>query len=310
MNHSFKNFILISLILLFWGCNETRPIDLIVHNAQIYTVNPLFEVAQAMAIDKGKIVAVGAENEILNKYYSENKIDAKKQAIFPGFIDAHCHFVGYAQNLTQVNLVGTQSFNEVLDRVKAFANRIDNEWIIGRGWDQNDWSAKDFPTNKELNTLFPNRPVFLERIDGHAALVNQAALDLAQITIQTQIDGGIIMAAPPLLQQDINPETGHYSSSLLSGILIDNAVDLVSKVIPKMSNKNLEKALLVAQKKLLEVGLTTIDDAGLSKENIDLIDHLQQENLIQLKIYAMVSSTPELLHYYLKTGPLPYSPLH
>ena len=182
-----KQLILILSSFLLFSCSETELADLIVHNGKIYTVNDAFNIAEAMVISDGKIIDIGPEHEILNKYTAKKIIDAKKQVIYPGFIDAHCHFVGYALNLKTVNLVGTKSFEEVIERVEKFSKENDNEWIIGRGWDQNDWDVKEFPNRFKLDELFPNKPVFLTRIDGHAAIANKAALKRANIHSETKV---------------------------------------------------------------------------------------------------------------------------
>lgn len=300
------------ILLTILSCNSSpkEQADLIVHNAKIYTVNDLFDVADAMAIKDGKIIAIGPENEILNKYQFDAKevIDAGKKPIYPGFIDAHCHFVGYAQNLKQVNLVGTKSFEEVIKRVEAYAKNNDTEWIIGRGWDQNDWENKAFPTKDELDQLFPNKPVFLTRIDGHAALANQAAFNIAKITPDTKVEGGIITYQIEQNGNNIefgNNELPNYKngSPKATGILIDNAIELVSQHIPHPTKKELTEALLFAQHKLFEVGVTTVDDAGLSKDTIDLIDNLHQQGKLKLKVYAMITGDTTNLNHYLKKGP-------
>lgn len=285
MKYSFS--ILITLTIILFGCEETPKIDLIVHNAKIYTVNDAFEVVEAMAIDKGKIIAIGAENEIKNKYLAKEYVDAKQMNVYPGFIDAHCHLYNYAALLNELNLQGTKSFEDVISKTIAFDKSNTFEWILGKGWDQNDWENKDFPTKEKLDELFPDKPVFLLRIDGHAALVNQKALDLAKFDKTTKINGGII----------------EHKNNTLTGIIMDNAVESIKKIIPAKSKKILTEELLVAQKNLFQVGLTTIDEAGLEKEQIDLLDELQQSNQLKLKIYAMISSSEELLEYYLKKGP-------
>jgi predicted amidohydrolase YtcJ len=285
MKYSFS--ILIALTTIFFGCGETLKIDLIVHNAKIYTVNESFEVVEAMAIDKGKIIAIGAENEIKNKYLAKEYLDAKQMNVYPGFIDAHCHLYNYAALLNELDLQGTKSFDDVLSKTITFEKSNSFDWILGKGWDQNDWEIKDFPTKEKLDELFPDKPVFLFRIDGHAALVNQKALDLAKFDKTTKIVGGII----------------EQKNNVLTGIIMDNAVEAMKKIIPAKSKKILTEELLEAQKNLFQVGLTTIDEAGLEKEQIDLLDELQQSNKMKLKIYAMISSSEELLEYYLKKGP-------
>jgi len=299
------------LIMLLMNCTTTETADLIVHNAKIYTVNDAFDVAEAMVITNGKIIAIGAENEILNKYSAAKIIDAKKNPIYPGFIDAHCHFVGYALSLKEVNLVGTKSFDEVLQRVVDFAKTNNNEWIVGRGWDQNDWKIKDFPTNEKLNELFPNRAVFLTRIDGHAAIANAEVLRRANITYQTKVDGGIITFNVAQNKEDFKLNNSNHSETNSfskyhpepTGILIDNAIDLVAKILPQPTKKELTSALITAQFQLFEVGITTVDDAGLTKDTIDLINQLQQDGQLKIKVYAMISGTKEMLDYYLPKGP-------
>lgn len=308
----FKTILFFLLTTLLFSCDpkKNEQVDLVVHNAKIYTVNGLFEVTEAMAIKDGKIIAIGPENEILNKYQFVAKeiIDAKKRAIYPGFIDAHCHFFGYAQNLKEVNLVGTNSFDEVVERVKNFAKNNETEWIVGRGWDQNDWEIKEFPNRFKLDSLFPDKPVFLTRIDGHAALANETALNIAKINPNTKIDGGIITYYVEQNGNQIsfsNSELNNFKNNnpKPTGILIDNAVDLVKQYIPKSDKKSIAEALINAQNNLFEVGVTTVDDAGLGKDSIDLIDELQKANKLKIKVYAMISGNEQNLEHFLKTGP-------
>ncbi len=242
-----------------------------------------------MAINKGKVVAIGTDEEIKTKYNSPTLVDADGKNIFPGFIDAHCHFLGYGLGLQRADLVGTKSFEEVLQRLPSPTEESlrSGAWIIGRGWDQNDWGVKEYPTNEKLNSLYPNTPIFLKRIDGHAALVNETALRLAGINEKTKISGGEII----------------LKNGKLTGILIDNAVDLVSKVIPQPSKEQIQKALLAAQKNCFAVGLTTVDDAGLMKNDIDIIDEQQKKGDLKMRIYAMLSDDATNYNYYLKAGP-------
>jgi predicted amidohydrolase YtcJ len=135
-----------------------------------------------MAISKGKIVAIGGK-EILKKYTSTQKIDAQQKPIYPGFIDAHCHFTGFATDRWKLELWGTKSWEEIIEKLKIYAKTAPKEWLYGRSWDQNDWTVKEFPTKEKLDELFPNRPVYLKRIDGHAAIANQKALDLQKLQL-------------------------------------------------------------------------------------------------------------------------------
>lgn len=282
-------FIILPLLLLFSCAPKQDWVDLIIYNANIYTVDSLFTVKQSMALNKGKIVATGSNEEIKSKYNSSTLIDAKGKTIFPGFIDAHCHFLGYGLGLQRADLTGTKSFEEVLQRLPSPTEESlrKGTWIVGRGWDQNDWDNKEYPTNEKLNLLYPNTPVFLKRIDGHAALVNQTALLLAGVTAKTKISGGEFI----------------LKDGKLTGVLIDNAVDLVSKVIPPASKEQIQKALMAAQKNCFAVGLTTVDDAGLMKNDIDIIDELQKKGELKMRIYAILSDDTLNYTYYLKAGP-------
>lgn len=291
-----KYLALFIVSILLFSCSEKQQwVDLIVHNATIYTVDSSFSVKESMAINKGRIVATGPDEEIMSKYNSSTVIDAQGKAVFPGFIDAHCHFLGYGMGLGQVDLIGTKSFDEVIAKLaefKALASPIDKKrieivWTIGRGWDQNDWAVKEFPTREKLDSLYPDEPVFLKRVDGHAALVNKRALELAGITEKTKVAGGEIIL------KDGKP----------SGVLIDNAVDLVAKIIPPNSEEAKTQALLAAQENCFAAGLTTIDDAGLMREDIGVIDALQKNGKLKMRVYAMLSDSGPNYAHYLKTGP-------
>ena len=175
----------------------------------------------------------------------------------------------------------------MIERVAAWAEKNPDGWVLGRGWDQNEWPSKKFPDKTKLDSLFPNRPVYLTRVDGHAALVNSEALRIAEINSDTKVSGGkveLVNGAP-------------------SGILIDNAMDLVFGKIPAPSEKQSEDALLKAQQNCFAVGLTTVDDAGLSLETVRLIEKLQNDGKLKMRIYAMLDPTEENFEAFQK----PYS---
>lgn len=268
--------------------------DTLFFNAKIYTVDADNTIADAMVINEGKIIFVGKKEEAQEQYIPKTQIDLAGKFVYPGFIDAHCHFAGYGLNQSQALLSGTKSWDDVIDKVKAYAATKPDGWIVGRGWDQNDWSGKtpsgekkDFPTNEKLNALFPNQPVYLTRIDGHACIANQKALDLAHITANTKIAGGEI-----LLQ-----------NGKLTGVLLDNAMDLVKEKIPQATKSQLEDALLTAQQNCFAVGLTTVDDCGLEKYKIDAIDLLQKDGKLKMRIYAMVADDDSSKNYFFSHGP-------
>lgn len=282
-----KNLLTCFLLIICFSCTSSKKeVDTIVTNAKVYTVNSNFETAEAFAIKDGKFEAVGSTLEIQENYSAENIIDAQGKAIVPGLIDGHCHFYGLGLNRQTVNLVGTTSFDEVMKRVIDFQNTKHTNFIIGRGWDQNDWEEKTYPNKALLDKLYPNTPVALTRIDGHAMLCNQAALDLANITSKTEVSGG-----------EIKKENGK-----LTGILIDNPMELVEAIFPEQTRQQQIDALLDAQSYCTSYGLTTVSDAGLDKNVIELIDSMQQAGDLHMRVYAMISNKTENLDYYLSKG--------
>jgi predicted amidohydrolase YtcJ len=287
-------FTLIIIIIQSCSLSKKEQAELILINGNIYTVNENFDKAQAFAVKNGRFLAVGTNEDILKLYESKNVVDAKNQTILPGLIDAHCHFFGLGMAMQNLDLEGSRSFKELVEKVSAYHKEKDPKIIFGRGWDQNDWEQKVFPTKDTLDLLFPNTPVILKRIDGHALLVNQKALELAGIDGNTKVSGGEIIK----------------KDNKVTGVLIDNAMDLVYKVFPEKDKKKSIMALLDAQKTCFSLGLTTVDDAGLGKEAIDLIDSLQQKDLLKIRIYAMVSATEDNLDFYLKNGIIKTEKLH
>ena len=283
----YRSLIIIFTIVFISCRHKQEKADLVVHNAKIYTVDAEFSVVQAMAIKDGRIVELGAEREILNKYRADQFIDAKGRYIYPGFIDAHCHFYRLGKEMQQIDLKGTYSFDDVLDRVVNYSKEKEANWIIGNGWDQNDWEVKEFPNRKKLDSLFPETPVVLKRIDNHAVLANSAALKSAGITKTTQIEGGKVLVE--------NDE--------MTGMLIDNAAKQILKEVPEPLEATQVEMLKAVEAVCFEAGITTVDDAGLNKSIIDLIDEMHKEGELKMQIYAMLSDEEENYEHYLNTGP-------
>ncbi len=286
---------LLAFVLLMTGfvSYSQQKVDLIIHHATIYTVDSAFSMAEAMAIREDKIVAIGNNESILKNYDALEKFDAKGKAVFPGFIDAHCHFYNYGLGLNNADLTNTKSFDEVLAILQRHAKEFPENWLLGRGWDQNKWNVKEFPSKEALDSLFPDRPVMITRIDGHAVLVNQAALTKANITIDTKIEGGVI---------ETKKNSGNGNKIHLTGILIDNAIDLMKKVMPSPSKYEMKEALVRAQKNCFEVGLTTVDDAGLEKDVVHTISDLQNIKTLKMRVYAMLNPTQENKDYAFQFG--------
>lgn len=270
--------------LLLSSCQS--KVDLIVHNANVYTVGQNNLKASAFVVDDGKFVDVGGE-ELLEQYTAKKVLDLQELPVYPGFIDSHCHFLSFGLSLNKVDLVGTKSFEDVLDRVKRYATNKELNAITGRGWDQNDWKIKRLPNKEQLDLLFPDIPVALRRIDGHAMLVNQKALDLAGITLDTEVTGGQIVK-----------ENGK-----LTGVLIDSPMQMVTNILPKSSVEDKIKSLQDAEEISFANGLTTVSVAGLDREDIFLIDSLHKTGALTIRVYAMISNSQDNVDYFLKEGP-------
>ncbi len=277
------------LLIFFNSCNiNKQKADLIVHNATVYVCDTAFSTIEAFAVTDGKIIATGCNKKILSEFESDNIIDACGKYILPGFYDAHCHFLGYGLNKElYADLSYASSQEEAVDVVAEFSKSRDPFWILGRGWDQNKWEIPDFPDSKLLDLAFPENPVFLIRVDGHAAWVNTKAMEIAGITTDTKIEGGKIL----------------ISDGKPSGILIDEAMELVRKHIPPPGRDLKKRALLRAQKDCFTYGLTSVADAGLSPEEVRLIDTLQQTGELKIRMYAMLVPMHDGFEEFVRNGP-------
>ena len=274
-------------LLCLLSCRQKTRVDLIIEHASIYTIDSAFHTATAMAVKDGKIVAVGTDADITQQYSAAKNVEGKGTFIYPGLIDAHAHFVGYALGLQTIDLVGTQSWNEVMQRLRKIPPGQDSsKWVLGRGWDQNDWALKSFPEKATLDSLFPHTPVLLTRVDGHAAIANAQALALAGITAGQKISGG-----------QIETKNGY-----LTGMLIDNAVDLVRRHVPPPDFATVKAALHNAENNCFAVGLTTVDDCGLDYDAILAIDSLQKTGDLKLRVYAMLSDKKKNYDYIATRG--------
>jgi predicted amidohydrolase YtcJ len=275
------------LLLFVAACKQKEyNADLLVKNAVVYTVDSAFTTADAFVVSGGKIISVGSADTLEEKYLAREVIDAKGKAIYPGFIDAHAHFYEYGLGLQHVPLKGIKSWAEVVDTVKAYADRNTDGWIIGNGWDQNLWAGKKFPDKAKLDELFPVRPVILHRVDGHAVIANQAALNIAGIKPGQKVTGGEI--------ETINGK--------LTGVLIDNAVGIVTRKIPDPTEQLTQNALLSAQANCFAVGLTTVDDCGLPYTMVNTIAELQHKGALKMRLYVMLADRPENYEYLFKRG--------
>jgi hypothetical protein len=270
---------------------QQQPADLIVTNARIHTADANRPFAEALAVRGGRVAFVGSARGARALAGPNTRVvDLDGHTVVPGMVDAHAHLLGLGSALRRVDLVGTRSYDEVITRVVERARSTPaGEWIQGRGWDQNDWADTRFPTHEALSRAVPDHPVYLTRVDGHAALVNARALALAGVTAATpDPDGGRL-----LRDADGNP----------TGVLIDNAEDEVARVIPAPSRDELREAVLAAVAEVNRWGLTGVHDAGVSADVIDVYEELARQGRYDLRNYVMIRSGDETLARYFARGP-------
>lgn len=282
-----KKIICSPVVLLCLLTFAQKPkVDLLIYNAKIYMLDPKFSVASAIVIKDGKIEDVGTTNNLSRRYDPRQSINALGKFMYPGFIDAHAHFVNYGLGLQNADVSGTTSWDEVVNRLQAFAKIHPEGWLKGRGWDQNDWTVKEFPTKEKLDKIFPDRPVVVTRIDGHAVIANQKALDLAGISPGATVNGGVV----------------EMKNGKLTGILVDNATDLVYAKISEPTVTEMKDAMLEAQKKCFEAGLTTIDDCGLDYRHVTFLDRMQKDKELKMRLYVMLSDSPQNFDFLFRNG--------
>ncbi|MBL0039764.1 MAG: amidohydrolase [Xanthomonadales bacterium] len=264
--------------------------DLIVHDARIYTVDATHPVVQALVVRDGRVVFVGSTREAMTFRAAKTQVlDLDGAAVIPGMIDAHAHLLGLGQSLQTIDLRGTASFDAVIARVvERRAATVPGRWIVGRGWDQNDWADTRFPEHAALSANTADHPVLLERVDGHAVLVNAAALKAAGITRDTPDPAG------GRIEHDAEGEP--------SGVLVDNAIDLVTKVMPAATPDELRDAVTRAIAELQRWGLTGIHDAGVTRDVIAVYEALAREGRHGLRNYVMVAGNDADIDWALQRG--------
>ncbi|MCU1326847.1 MAG: Amidohydrolase 3 [Bryobacterales bacterium] len=282
-------FRLVFLSAGIFGLAHAQTADLIVRNARIYTVDSRTPTASAIAVRGGKIAAVGDD---LNAFEgaATKVIDAKGATIIPGLIDSHGHVTGLGASLEMLDLRGATSEAEIAGKVKAAAAKAaPGEWILGRGWDQNLWTTKQFPTAASITDAAPKNPVALTRIDGHASWVNRAAIDAADVNAGTKDpDGGRVM---------------RDGGGRPAGVFIDTAQELVRRKVPPPSPEQVLRQISRALAECARLGLTSVHDAGVTEAEITAYHALQQQGKMPVKVYAMLSNSPALVDKWLARGP-------
>jgi len=245
----------------------------------------------AIYVTDGVIREVGPAADVQRAHPRTNVLALMNSTILPGLTDAHGHLYGLGLSLDVVRLVDTTSYEEVIARVKERASRTPaGEWIIGRGWDQNDWPVKEFPTKEALDAAVPDHPVFLRRVDGHAALANTKALRAAGVTAASKDpDGGRVI-------RDANGEP--------TGVFVDAAMDLVEDVIPAPTPAQRKARVLASAQAIAANGLTEMHDAGIDGATITAVRELIDEKRFPIRVYAMLGDNDALVNTWLNQGPL------
>ncbi|MFY8109921.1 MAG: amidohydrolase [Bacteroidia bacterium] len=272
--------ILLSLTLLF-SCKSIEKADHLYYNAQVHTLDSVNAIYNAFVVNEGKILAFGEVNLLEKQFLISNKTDLKGAHVYPGLIDAHCHFYGLGLFLQQADLSGSKSIEEIVSRCIKFSSNSTLKFIRGRGWDQNLFDSKEFPDNSALNAAFPDIPVFLKRVDGHAAIANDYLLNLAGLNSKSKISGGEII----------------LKNGKLTGVLLDEAADYVGGFMPQLTYAEKVSALMKAQEQCFTYGLSTVNDAGLDKDIVELIDSLQIAGKLKIRMNAMLSISRKHFSY-------------
>lgn len=275
--------------------SQKRSADLIIINAHIYTVDAHDSKAEAVAIRGSRFIAVGSTQDIQKQYTSQNVIDAEGRTIIPGMIDAHAHVMGLGQSLSELNLYGTTSPQQIAGMI---AERVKNaqpgEWIRGRGWDQNDWGSgtgtKPFPTAAMIDKVSPNNPVILSRIDGHAIWVNSKALEIARkrSDLSIEVDGGIV-----LKDRSGNP----------TGVFVDNAESLIRNIVPDYTVEEKTTLYHNAFRECLRYGITGVHDMGIDRTDFEIYRTMAAQKMMPVRIYALIGGNGPFLNEMLSSGP-------
>jgi predicted amidohydrolase YtcJ len=287
LRHTLCSILIVLSLFSAFSCKMKEKADLILYNGKVYTADESFSVVEAFAVRDGMIEATGTSSDIRSRFTADTLVDAAGKCVFPGFIDSHSHFQGYALSLRQVNLRETSSFEEVLTRMKAAAGNYPGEWLVGRGWDQNEWKNKAFPDKEELDRTFPDRPVVLIRVDGHVLLANEEAIKLTGVAhVKTFLPG-----------------EAELKNGRMTGIFRENATDYIRSRIPAPSDETRISLLQRAERNCFAAGLTGVADAGMDCDPVKFLDSIQGQGLLKIRLNVMLNPTADNISCFLKKGP-------
>lgn len=271
--------LLLASLLLFFACSNQTETGFVYHNVNGYTLlDGDLHQFEALAVEEGKVLATGSEDEIQNTYPDFKQIDGHKKTLLPGLIDAHAHVMGLGIQELDVNVAGIESLDKTLQAIEEFAGEHpDRQWITGRGWNQVLWEENEFPTASDLDEVISDRPVFLTRVDGHAGWANSRAMELAGIDEDTK-----------------DPEGGRiirHENGAATGVFIDAAMNYIENVIPDITEDDSREAVRLAMEEMSKYGLTSVHDAGIDQQTWDLYTEAADSDELITRIYAMISGT-------------------
>ena len=274
---------IILLVLTFTSCMKGESVDFVIHNARVHVMDDKNSIFEAIAFKDGKIVEVGAERQILNRYSADEYIDAQKKDVYPGFTDAHGHIMSYAKQSLSVNLVGCRSYDEMLVLIEKHQSKNNSKFIVGRGWDQSIWKGQEMPNNQRLSELFPDIPVCLFRIDGHALLANDYLIEKSNVVERVDADPELNLG-------------GYFiknAEDKFTGVMVDNAMNPILELIPDFPEAKLSEKILEIQSELYGYGITGVHEAGLENSELKLFEKLIKKDELHLNIYGMLLPSEE-----------------
>ncbi len=286
--------LLLSVCFIYSACQQTPTADLVLLGGKIVTVDGDFSIKEAVAAAGDKIIFVGSNDEVQPFIGSNTQVIHLNGAlVLPGLIDAHAHLHSLGAQLSTLNITGSENFSQVVQKVAERVKTAEpGEWILGGRWNHTEWPGKQFPHHAALSKVSPDNPVYLRRVDGNSAFVNQKAMEIAGITDDTPDPfGGVI-------HRDTNGKP--------SGVLINRAMNLVNQHIPPDTDEQVEAKFKMAVENCLAVGLTGIHEAGVGSRELDMYKRLIDNDELDLRLYAMLGEqekpvlTGDLVEYFRK----------
>lgn len=310
----YRLIVIVCSLAFLSSCYKGESVDLIIHNAKIHVMDEQSTVYEAIAIRDGKIVEVGAERKIMNQYSAEETIDAELKDVYPGFTDAHGHILSYARQRLSVDLVGCKSYDEMIVRIQKYQAKHKRKFIVGRGWDQSLWGEDELPNNERLNEEFPDVPVCLMRIDGHALLANEFLINKSDVFNKFHANaelynGGHYETTEDTLKMGweamstvIGKDGRMVMTNRPTGVFVDNAMNPILEMIPQFPYDEMTEQVKDIQEELLGYGITGVHEAGFNHPDLKLFEKWVEKDILKLNLYGMLLPTEKNIAFAKKNG--------